>query len=80
MKKFAKCWFGPYIIKQAYDNATYLLRELDGSKLKIPIAGKCVKLFRCHGEDQLLEDADDDIERNEGEDNGDQDEDQMIED
>ena len=29
-----------------HDNATYTLRELDGTVLKIPIAGKQIKAFR----------------------------------
>ncbi|KAL3680524.1 hypothetical protein R1sor_023480 [Riccia sorocarpa] len=29
-----------------YDNATYALRELDGTPLRIPVAGKRVKLFK----------------------------------
>ena len=45
-RKFAKKSFGPYVVKQAYENATYLLKELDGMELKIPIAGKRIKLFK----------------------------------
>lgn len=29
-----------------HDNATYTLRELDGTMLKIPITGKRIKIFR----------------------------------
>jgi hypothetical protein len=75
--KFSKQWFGPYVIKQAYDIATYLLRELDGTELKIPIARQRIKLFRRHGEDSL-EDSEDDIECTKTEDDEDQDEDQRI--
>jgi hypothetical protein len=45
-------------VKEVYDNATYLLRELDGTELKIPIAGKRVKIFRRRHEDHLFEDFD----------------------
>ena len=59
IRKFAKRWFGPYIVKQVEDNATYFLRELDGTELKLPIAGKMIKLFRrrndhlLHGESMV---------------------------
>ena len=39
-RKFARRWFGPYVVTIANDNATYHLVELDGSRLAIPIAGK----------------------------------------
>lgn len=55
-KKFAKRWFGPYVVKQARDNATYVLRELDGTELKIPIAGKRIKLFRKREDSHTIED------------------------
>lgn len=71
VRKFAKRWFGPYVVKQVNDNATYLLRELDGTELKIPIAGKRVKLFRRRGHDSLLEDIDDNVESVEDEDDND---------
>ena len=45
-KKVAKRWFGPYRVKHVHDNATYSLCELDGTDLKVPIAGKRVKLFK----------------------------------
>ena len=45
-RRFARRWFGPYVVKSAYDNATYHLAELDGSRLAIPIAGKRVKIFK----------------------------------
>ncbi len=31
---------------KVHENATYALRELDGTHLKVPIAGKRVKIFR----------------------------------
>jgi hypothetical protein len=57
VRKFAKRWFGPYVVKQVYENAIYLLRELDGTKLKIPIAGKRIKLFRKKNEDIIFDDS-----------------------
>jgi hypothetical protein len=59
VRNFSKRWFGPYVVKQAYDNATYLLQEVDGTKLQISIAGKRIKLFCCRGEDPVLEDSED---------------------
>ena len=38
-RKFARRWFGPYVVTSANDNATYHLVELEGSRLAIPIAG-----------------------------------------
>ena len=46
VRKFARRWFGPYVVERVNDNATYLLRELDGTMFKIPIAGKRIKVFR----------------------------------
>lgn len=46
VRKFARRWFGPYVVERVNDNATYLLRELDGTLFKIPIAGKRIKVFR----------------------------------
>ncbi|KAL3686249.1 hypothetical protein R1sor_004271 [Riccia sorocarpa] len=51
LKKFAKRWFGPYVVEKVYDNATYGLRELDGARLRRPIAGKRVKIFKKRNED-----------------------------
>ena len=79
-RKFAKRWFGPYIVKQVYDNATYLLRELDGTELKIPIAGKRIKLFQRRGDEHLIEDKDDKLKFIEDEDEEDFDKDELIED
>jgi transposase InsO family protein len=45
-RKFARRWFGPYVVTSANDNATYHLAELDGSRLAVPIAGKRVKIFK----------------------------------
>ena len=60
-RKFAKRWFGPYVVKEVYDNATYLLRELDGTELKVPIAGKRIKLFQRRGLDHSIDDIGDDL-------------------
>jgi hypothetical protein len=46
VRKFAKRWFGPYVVIKVHSNGTYSLRELDGTLLRIPIAGKKVKVFK----------------------------------
>ena len=46
VRKFSRRWFGPYVVVATHDNATYTLRELDGTVLKIPIAGKRIKAFK----------------------------------
>jgi len=46
VRKFARRWFGPYVVITVHDNATYSLRELDGTRLKIPVAGKRIKVFK----------------------------------
>jgi Integrase zinc binding domain/RNase H-like domain found in reverse transcriptase/Reverse transcriptase (RNA-dependent DNA polymerase) len=46
LRKFARRWFGPYVVVVVHDNATYTLRELDGTQLKVPVAGKRIKAFR----------------------------------
>jgi hypothetical protein len=38
--------FGPYVVKKVEGNATYLLAELDGIRLALPIAGKKIKIFK----------------------------------
>ena len=45
IQKFAKRWFGPYEVQKVFDNGTYRLCELDGIVLRVPIAGKQVKIF-----------------------------------
>ena len=45
-QKFAKRWFGPYDVRKVFDNGTYRLCELDGTMLRVPIAGKQVKIFK----------------------------------
>ena len=39
-RKFAKWWFGPYVVTSANDNATYHLAELDGTRMMTPMVGK----------------------------------------
>ena len=56
MRKFSKRWFGPYVVKHVHGNATYSLFELDGTDVKIPIAGKRIKVFRKR-EDSGLQDV-----------------------
>ncbi len=46
MQKFARKWFGPYLVVKLHDNTTYLLQELDGTHLRIPIVGKQIKAFK----------------------------------
>ncbi|KAL3695983.1 hypothetical protein R1sor_010059 [Riccia sorocarpa] len=45
-RKFARRWFGPYVVVDVHENATYSLRKLDGTPLRLPIAGKRVKVFK----------------------------------
>ena len=45
MRKFTKRWFGPYEVGKVFDNGTYRLCELDETILRVPIAGKQVKIF-----------------------------------
>jgi hypothetical protein len=46
VRKFAKRWFRPYVVIKVHSNGTYSLRELDGTLLRIPVAGKRVKVFK----------------------------------
>ena len=59
VRKFARRWFGPYEVRQIYDNGTYRLCELDGTMLRTPIAGKRVKLFKKRNEAQPCVTTDD---------------------
>ena len=54
-RKFARRWFGPYVVTGANDNGTYHLAELDGTRMAIPVAGKRIKAFkkRHDGEPEL---------------------------
>ena len=46
MQKFAKRWFGPYVVTSTNDNATYHLAKLGGTRLGVPIEGKWVKVCK----------------------------------
>ena len=46
MRNFAKRWFGPYKVRKVFDNGMYRLPKLDGTILRVPIAGKRVKIFK----------------------------------
>ena len=52
-RKFSKRWFGPYVVGTVHDNATYRLKELDGTTLATTIAGKRVKIFKKRHEADL---------------------------
>jgi hypothetical protein len=45
-RKFARRWFGPYVVTSVNDNGTYHLAELDGTRIAVPVAGKRVKAFK----------------------------------
>ena len=45
-RKCAKRWFGPYVVTNANDNATYHLIELDGTRIVTSLAGKWIKAFK----------------------------------
>ena len=51
-----KQWFGPYEVMHVFPNGTYKLCELDGTEIKVPIAGKRVKLFKRRDGQILYED------------------------
>ncbi|GGV53095.1 hypothetical protein GCM10010495_82180 [Kitasatospora herbaricolor] len=73
MRKFSKRWFGSYVIITVHDNAIYLLRELDGTKLKILIAGKRVKIFKRRHAEMNMEDFNEGTEIPQQEDESDMD-------
>lgn len=56
LRKFARRWFGPYVVTKVHENATYSLRELDGTPLRVPVAGKRIKAFRRRGGSYHTED------------------------
>jgi hypothetical protein len=45
-RKFARQWFGPYVVTSVDDNGTYHLAELDGTRIAVPVAGKRIKAFK----------------------------------
>ncbi|KAL3700490.1 hypothetical protein R1sor_018512 [Riccia sorocarpa] len=62
LRKFSRRWFGPYVVVRVLDNATYLLRELDGTPLRVPIAGKRVKIFKRRDGEAEFSEMDEDEE------------------
>ncbi|KAL3685685.1 hypothetical protein R1sor_003707 [Riccia sorocarpa] len=75
LRKFSKRWFGSYVVVEVNNNVTYTLRELDGARLRTPIAGKRVKIFKRRDgsadfaeevEDEDLLEAEHDCEGDEG--------------
>jgi hypothetical protein len=80
VRKFAKRWFGPYVVIKVHLNGTYSLRELDGTSLCIPVAGKRIKIFRRSGRFHL-EDLEEHFNSEELEDDQqDEEEDEELED
>ena len=65
MRKMVKRWFGPYIVLRVFDNATYKLKELDGAKIRIPIARKRIKIFKQRSINLRIKDLAPDYEGNE---------------
>ena len=49
-QKFARRWFGPYVVTSANNNWTYHLAKLDGTRMAIPVAGKRIKEFKKRNE------------------------------
>ena len=69
MRKFARRWFGPYVVTSANENGTYHLAELDGTRMAILVAGKRIKAFKKrHDREPDLGDMDSDGEQPERED------------
>jgi hypothetical protein len=68
-RKFARRWFGPYVVTSVDDDRTYHLAELDGTRITVPVAGKRVKaLKKCHDDEPDLGiDDDDDTDGVDGE-------------
>jgi hypothetical protein len=55
-RKFARRWFGPYVVMGVNDNGMYHLGELDGTRIAVPVVGKRVKTFKKqHGNKPDLE-------------------------
>jgi hypothetical protein len=74
MRKFARRWFGPYVVTSVDDNGTYPLAELDGTWIAVPMAGKRVKAFKkLHDNEPDLgigdndDESDDDMDGTDGE-------------
>ena len=67
-RKFARRWFGPYMVTSANDNGTYHLAELDGTRMTVPVAGKRIIAFKkCHDGEPDLGDSDDEHPESEDE-------------
>jgi hypothetical protein len=70
-RKFARRWFGPYVVTTVNDNGTYHLAELDGKRIAVPVAGKRVKAFKKRHDNEpdlgIGESDDDDTGRTDGE-------------
>ncbi|KAL3700954.1 hypothetical protein R1sor_018976 [Riccia sorocarpa] len=62
LRKFSRRWFGPYVVLRVLDNAAYMLREFDGTPLRVPIAGKRVKIFKRRDEEAEFADMAEDEE------------------
>jgi hypothetical protein len=45
-RKFARRWFGPYVVTTVNGNGAYHLAELDGTRIAVPVAGKRIKAFK----------------------------------
>ena len=45
-RKFARLWFGLYVVTSANDNAMYHLVELNGTRIPVPIAGIRINPFK----------------------------------
>ena len=58
-----KRWFGPYIVLRVFDNATYNLKELDGTHIRISIVGKRIKMFKLRSTDLRIKDLAPNFER-----------------
>jgi hypothetical protein len=68
-RKFARRWFGPYVVTTVNGNGTYHLAELDGTRIVVPVAGKRIKAFKKRHEDSPdlgSEESDDDRDGTDG--------------
>jgi hypothetical protein len=60
-RKFARRWYGPYVVTIVNDNGTYHLAELDGPRIAVPVTGKRIKAFnKRHDDEPDLESGKDD--------------------
>jgi hypothetical protein len=50
-QKFARRWFGPYVVTTVNGNGTYHLAELDGTRIAVSVAGKRIKASKKWHED-----------------------------